>query len=179
MSASTAVRPHADEHHPYYGKYIALVPETDPVAALEGQLTDMLPLLERLTDAQGSLRYASGKWSVRQVLQHVLDAERVFAYRALRIGRGDRTPLAGFDENKYAEAAGADARTVRSLVDELILSRRAHVAMFRGLEPDAWPRRGIANENEISVRALAFIIAGHAHHHVGLLRERYLAAWTS
>jgi hypothetical protein len=176
VTQSAAVRPPANEHHPYYGKYIALVPESDGIAALENQLADMTPLLEGLSEAQGSLRYAPGKWSVKQVVQHVLDAERVFAYRALRFARADRTPVPGFDENTYAETAGADGRTLRSLADELALVRRANVEMFRGLEPVAWTRLGIANENEVSVRALAFIIAGHARHHVGLLRERYLAA---
>jgi hypothetical protein len=174
VTASTAIRPAADEHHAFYGKYIALVPESEPIAALEHQLADMLPLLGALTEAQGGLRYAPGKWSIRQVLAHLLDSERVFAYRAMWIARGDRTPLPGFDENVHAAEAGADARSVKALVDELELLRRSNLAMFAGLPAPAWTRRGIANESEISVRALAFIIAGHARHHVTLLRERYL-----
>jgi len=171
----TSERPAADEHHAYYAKYIELVPGADAVGALEAQLDDMLPLLRGLTEAQGALRYAPGKWSVRQVVAHLVDAERVFAYRALRFARADRTAVPGFDENVYAETAGADARTLRSLADEMDLVRRANVLMFRGLPEDAWTRRGVANGNEISVRALAFIIAGHGRHHTALLRERYLA----
>ena len=174
MTVSTAIRPAADEHHPYYGKYIALVPESDAVEALEHQLADMLPLLRGLSEAQGALRYAPGKWSIKQVLGHVIDAERVFAYRALRFGRNDRTPLPGFDENPYAEAAGSDARTVASLVSELESLRRSNISMYAGLPADAWARRGAANDNEVSVRALAFITAGHGRHHIGIIRERYL-----
>ena len=174
MTVSTAIRPAADEHHPYYGKYIALVPESDAIEALEHQLVDMLPLLRGLSEAQGALRYAPGKWSIKQVLGHVIDGERVFTYRALRFGRNDRTPLPGFDENPYAEAAGSDARTVASLVGELENLRRANIAMYTGLPADAWTRRGAANENEVSVRALAFITAGHGRHHIAIIRERYL-----
>ena len=176
MTPSAAIRPPANEHHPYYGKYIALVPESEAIAALESQLADMMPLLEGLSESQGSIRYAPDKWSVKQVVQHVLDSERVFAYRALRFARADRTPVPGFDENTYAGSAGADGRTLRSLASELALVRRANVEMFRGLPPAAWTRLGVANENEVSVRALAFILAGLARHPVGLLRERYLAA---
>ena len=175
MTVSTAVRPAADEHHPYYGRYIALVPESDAIEALEHQLADMLPLLRGLSEAQAALRYAPGKWSIKQVLGHVIDAERVFAYRALRFGRNDRTPLPGFDENPYAEAAGSDARTVTSLVSELESLRRANIAMYAGLPADAWARRGAANDTEVSVRALAFITAGHGRHHMAIIRERYLA----
>ena len=174
MTVSTAIRPAADEHHPYFARYITLVPDSDAIEALEHQLTDMMPLLRGLTEAQGELRYAPGKWSVKQVLGHVIDGERVFAYRALRFGRNDRTPLPGFDENPYAEEAGSDQRTVASLVDELEHLRRSNIAMYAGLPAEAWARRGAANESEVSVRALAFITAGHGWHHMKILRERYL-----
>ena len=174
MTVSTAVRPAADEHIAYFGKYIALVPESDAIAALENQLADMLPFLRGLTEAQGALRYAPGKWSIKQVLGHVIDGERVFAYRALRFARADETALPGFDENPYAERAGSDERTVASLVKELEHLRRANIEMFAALPADAWSRRGAANGNPVSVRALAFITAGHAWHHMGLIRERYL-----
>jgi uncharacterized damage-inducible protein DinB len=172
---STSMRPEADEHHPYYAKYIALVPQARPVQALEEQIAEMLPFLRGLSESQGALRYAPGKWSIKQVLQHVIDGERVFAYRALRAARGDRTPLAAFDENVYAEKAEAESRTMRSLVDELEALRRANVAMFGALGDEELRRRTVANEHEISARALAYIIAGHARHHAALLRERYLA----
>lgn len=176
MSLATihAIRPASDEHHPYFGTYIALVPETEVIPALESQMAEMVGLLRGLTEAQGGLRYAPDKWSVRGVVAHVIDSERVFAYRALRFARGDRSPLAGFDENAYAPESGADARTLRSLADEFELLRRANLEMFRGFPAEAWTRRGEANGNEVSVRALAFILAGHARHHTGLVRERYL-----
>jgi uncharacterized damage-inducible protein DinB len=167
------MRPEADEHHPYYAKYIALVPESEAVAALESQLADMLPLLQGLKETQGEHRYAPDKWSVKQVLQHLIDGERVFAYRALRAARADSTPLPGFDENAYADVAKLERRTLRSLADEWVALRRANVAMFGALDDEALRRRTVANGNEISARALAFIIAGHGRHHVGMLRETY------
>jgi hypothetical protein len=174
MTVATAVRPAADEHIEYYGKYIALVREADAIAALRAEVDDTLALLRTIPEAQGSQRYAPGKWSIRQVVAHLIDDERVFAYRALRFARADETPVPGFDEVTYAESAGADQRTLRSLVDEYESLRRADIAMFEGLPEAAWVRRGSANGNAISVRALAFIIAGHGRHHAGLLRERYL-----
>ena len=173
MISSAAARPEVGEHHPYYTKYIDLVPEPDAIAALEGQLADMTPLLERITEEKGAHRYAPEKWTVKSVLQHLIDGERVFAYRALRAARADQTPLPGFDENTFAEMAGAESRPVKSLVEEMKALRRANLAMFAGLEEAAWQRRVKANDAEVSVRALAFIIAGHARHHVKLLRERY------
>jgi DinB superfamily len=174
MSVATAVRPAADEHVEYYGKYIKLVQESDAISALRLELEDTLATLHAIPETQGDHRYAPGKWSIRQVVAHLIDAERVFAYRALRFARADETPVPGFDETTYAESAGADQRTLRSLVDEYESLRRADIAMFEGLPEAAWVRRGSANGNAISVRALAFIIAGHGRHHAGLLRERYL-----
>ena len=174
MIQPPSMRPEDDEHHPYYARYITLVPQAMPVPALEEQLADTLPFLRGLTEAQGALRYAPDKWSIKQVLQHVIDGERVFAYRALRAARGDRTPLAAFDENAYAAQAEAKGRTMRSLVDELEALRRANIAMFGAFTDEELRRRTIANEHEISARALAYIIAGHARHHETLIRERYL-----
>lgn len=173
---STAVpipRPAADEYLEYYGKYIARVPEDDALAALTSRFDHALDALSTLTDAQALHRYAPDKWSVKQVIGHVSDSERVFSYRALRIARGDATPLAGFDENTYAAAGGFDARPFRSLLDEWRAVRAATLALFGGLEPAALTRRGTANGATISVRALAWILAGHEIHHVALLRERY------
>ena len=176
MILSTAVRPATDEFAPYYAKYIDLVSESDAVTALESQREDMLPFLRHLTEAQGGLRYAPGKWSVRQGLGHVADCERVFAYRALRFARADRTALPGFDESAYVEAARFDDFTLTSLVEDLDLLRRSTIAMFRSFDEPAWLRRGVANDLEVSVRALAYMIAGHARHHVRILKERYLTA---
>ena len=172
---STATRPDPSEHVPYYGKYIALVPEADAIQALESQITDGLALLRTIPESKGDHRYAPGKWTIKEVVGHLIDAERVFAYRALRFARNDRTAVPGFDENTYVPAGGFGRRTLADLTAEWELVRRANLAMFRGLDAEAWPRQGTANGNAISVRALAFIIAGHGRHHTALLRERYLA----
>jgi uncharacterized damage-inducible protein DinB len=168
-------KPDASEFLAYYGKYIDQVQGDDALQALQTQLPETLTLVRGLAEGQGGHRYAPGKWSIRQVLAHVIDAERIFAYRALRISRGDPTPLASFDENAYAENAGADARTLADLADELEHLRLANVALLRALDDETLARRGTASDAEVSVRALAWIIAGHELHHRTLLRERYLA----
>jgi len=172
---STATRPDPSEHVPYYGKYIALVPEADAIQALESQIADGLALLRTIPEAKGDHRYGSGKWTIKEVIGHLIDAERVFAYRALRFARNDQTAVPGFDETTYVPAGGFGRRTLADLAAEWELVRRSNLAMFRGLDAGAWPRQGTANGNAISVRALAFIIAGHGRHHAALLRERYLA----
>ena len=168
-------RPDASEHLPYYAKYVDLVPDGDLVQTLRAQLDETLALVRGLPEEQGGHRYAPGKWSIREVLGHVIDAERIFAYRALRIARGDQTPMEGFDENAYAAASGADARTLADLADELEHVRLGNIVFFRSLSDDVLARRGTANGAEVSVRALAWILAGHELHHRALLRERYLA----
>jgi hypothetical protein len=166
-------RPAADEHAPYYGRYIEQVPGADARAALAAQIEATLEALAPLDEARALHRYAPGKWSVKQVVGHLSDAERVFAYRALRIGRGDATPLPGFDENVYAASGGFDARPLAALLDELRVVRAGTLALFAGFEPAALERRGTANGTPVSVRALAWIVAGHERHHLGVLHERY------
>jgi uncharacterized damage-inducible protein DinB len=168
-------RPDASEHLPYYGKYVERVPDGDLLQTLRTQLDETLALVRGLPEERGGHRYAPGKWSIREVLSHVIDAERIFAYRALRIARGDATPLASFDENAYAAESNAAARTLADLAEELAHVRLGNLALFRGLDDEALARRGTASGGEVSVRALAWIIAGHERHHVALLRERYLA----
>lgn len=168
-------RPDASEHLSYYAKYVDRVPDGDVLQQLETQLDETLALVRGLPEEQGGHRYAPGKWSIREVLGHVIDAERIFAYRVLRIARGDRTPLASFDENAYAESSGADARTLADLADELEHVRRGNLALFRSLSDEALARRGTASDAEVSARALVWIIAGHELHHVAGLHERYLA----
>ena len=168
-------RPDEFEHLPYYRKYVDLVPDGDLVQMLRTQLDETLSMVRGLREEQGGHRYAPSKWSVREVLGHVIDTERVFAYRALRIARGDATPMEGFDENAYAAASAADTRTLADLADELEHVRLGNVAFFRALKDEALGRRGTANGAEVTVRALAWILAGHELHHRGLLRERYLA----
>ena len=166
-------RPAPGEHIPYYAKYIDLVQGDDALAALDKQMADTLALLRTIPESKGEHRYAPGKWSIKETLGHVIDGERVFAYRALRFARADQTPLPGFDENTWVPAAASDRRTVADLADELVAVRAASVALYRSLDLEALARRGEANGKAISVRALAWITAGHAIHHQGILRERY------
>lgn len=174
MSASAPARPAKDEYAPYYERYTSLVPEGDVVETLSRQLAETLALLGTVPEEKADSRYEPGKWSVKEVVGHIIDAERIFAYRALRFARGDRTPLPGFEQDGYIEAANFGARTLGDLADEFENVRRSTLKLFGNLDADAWLRRGAASDNEVSVRALAYIIAGHERHHVGVLRERYL-----
>jgi arylsulfatase A-like enzyme len=166
-------RPGADEYVQYYDRYIRLVKGDDALPTLETHLDRWLPTLRRISEAQGLHRYAPGKWSVKEVLGHVCDGERVFCYRALRFARADQTPLPGFDENAWVPASASDRRPIGEIVDELQAVRAASVALFRAMDQDMLARRGKANDQAISARALAWIIAGHAMHHQAGLRENY------
>jgi hypothetical protein len=168
-------RPQPDEYNPYYGKYISLVEADDIVNALTTQGNETTALLSKLTESQGNHRYAPDKWSVKQVLGHLTDSERIFAYRALRIARNDSKPLQGFEQDDYVRYGGFDDLSLHVLVEDFWAVRRATVFLFAHLTADASLRRGVANDNEISVRALAWIIAGHELHHRGILKEKYLA----
>jgi uncharacterized damage-inducible protein DinB len=174
MSATAPARPAQDEYAPYYEKYVSLVPDGNIVETLERQSADTLALLRSVPEDRAASRYAPGKWSIKEVVGHVIDTERIFAYRALRFARDDRTPLPGYDQDEYARAANFDARTLRDLADDFERTRAATLALLRSFDAGAWQRRGTANDNPVSVRALAHIIAGHELHHVGILRERYL-----
>jgi uncharacterized damage-inducible protein DinB len=167
-------RPAPEEHAPYYGRYIELVSGEDPIRALREGAEETRKFLESIPESKGDKRYAEGKWSVKELLVHVADAERVFAYRALRFARKDQTPLPGFDENLWAAGLSTSGRTVASIRDELWAVREATLAFFGNLDPEAWDRSGIANDVRMSVRAAAFAIAGHEIHHRNILRERYL-----
>lgn len=159
-----------------YARYVARVPKGDIVATLRGQLAETVALLAGLDPSRTTVGYAPGKWSIRDIVLHMADTERVMSYRALRIARGDTTPLPGFDENAYTPLAGANARPIESLLAELSLARAATVALFDGLPTEAWDRRGTASGMPVTVRALAWIIAGHERHHGAIIRERYLEA---
>ena len=168
-------KPGPDEYFEYYGKYISLVGD-DALAALHAQGVSTPRLLSGVSEAQAMFRYEPGKWSVKEVLGHVIDGERVFAHRALRFARADRTPLPGFEENEWVPAAHFDRRPLPELVAEYSAVRAATLALLGSFDGEALTRRGTANDKEISVRALAHIIAGHELHHVGLLRTRYALA---
>ena len=168
-------RPDSNEYAPYYGKYIALVPEGNILTTLEKQGPDTLVLLAP-READGDFRYAPGKWSVKEALGHVIDTERVFSYRALRIARNDKTPLAGFEQDDYVKYGPFAQTSLAALLEEFTSVRKASVALFRGLDETAWTRRGIASNNEVTVRALAYMIAGHELHHRGIFQQKYFAA---
>jgi uncharacterized damage-inducible protein DinB len=174
MTGAPITRPGSGEYAPYYAGYISQVPDGDVVELLRAQIRETLDLLGAIPEAAGGHRYAPGKWSVREVVGHMADVELIMTYRALRIARGDRTPLPGFDENAYVPIANFDSRTLESLAREYEAVRRATVAFLETLDAEAAARRGTANNMEISARALAYIIAGHERHHVKILRERYL-----
>ena len=166
-------RPAAEEIPPHFVGYIAKVTETDPVAVLAAQVDVTAALLRPLSEADARKRYAPGKWSVKEVVGHLADTERIMSYRALRIARGDETPLPGFDENAYVPPAKFDARPLADLIGDLFTVRAATVALFRTFDADAWRRRGTASGKPISVRALGYMIPGHERHHVEILKTRY------
>lgn len=167
------MRPESTEYAPFYAGYVSLVPEDDVLSAIETQSSETQKLLASLDDAAAMHRYAEGKWSVKEVIGHITDAERVFGYRALCISRGDTNSLPSFDENDYVRNANFDSWRIGDLAEAYALTRRANIVLFRNLAPEAWERRGVANDTPVSVRALAFIIAGHERHHLNVLRERY------
>jgi uncharacterized damage-inducible protein DinB len=169
-----STRPEPDEYAPYYGRYIERVRSGDIALTLEETARETAALLRSdMARSRADHRYADGKWSVKEVVGHLTDAERIFAYRMLRFGRGDATELPGFDENAYAPEGRFDARTLDDLLDEFLAVRNATLALVRGLPEAAWTRRGIASENPMSVRALAHVIAGHELHHRAVLEQRY------
>jgi hypothetical protein len=169
-------RPEPGEYASYYEKYVALIPAGDIVSTLEAQRLQMTQLFAARSERDGNFRYAPDKWTVKEVLGHINDTERIFAYRALRIARADQTPLSGFEQDDYVRTGGFAERSLSDLAEEFVHVRSATVALFRPLAPDAWSRRGAANKNEVTVRALAFIIAGHEVHHRRILEERYFPA---
>jgi hypothetical protein len=163
-----------DEYAPYYETYISLVPEGDVVGILSRQLDETLALLRNVPATREDFRYEDGKWSIKEIVGHITDAERIFAYRALCVARGDRSPLPGMDQDEYMRGANFASRRLGDLSAEFEYVRRSTLSLLRHLDEEAWLRRGIANDKEVSVRALAYILAGHEAHHVKVLRERYL-----
>ena len=169
-------RPGADEFAPFYANYVAGVPDGDITDVLESQARDLVQLLGGVDGTQAAYRYAPDKWSVKEVVGHVTDSERIFAYRALRISRGDATPLAGFDQDTYVTSAQFGRRNLAALLTEFQAVRAATVSLFRGMTDEDSRRVGQANSMPVTARALAFIAAGHERHHARILRERYLSA---
>jgi hypothetical protein len=167
-------RPQPTEAAQYYFPYIDQAHGDDPLAVIESQLDDVLSLAAGISEEGSLRRYAPDKWSIRQVLNHVTDTERAFAFRALWFGRGFASPLPGYDQNIAASGAAADNVLWSAHVEEFRQVRLSTVSLFHNMPPEGWTRSGIASDCHVTVRALAFIIAGHAAHHIRILRERYL-----
>ncbi|GAB3222535.1 DinB family protein [Hymenobacter seoulensis] len=165
--------PTATEYAPYYHTYVRLI-TGDPLEALRHQPTELRHLLAGLSDEQALFRYAPGKWSIKENLVHMMDTERIFAYRALRIARGDTTPLPGFEQDDYVPASGADARALEDILREYDTVRAATLSLFQSFRPEDYERLGTASGQPVSVRGMAYILPGHEAHHINLLRERYL-----
>jgi uncharacterized damage-inducible protein DinB len=174
-SAFTVARPQVGEYAPYYEHYISLIQGEDILNTLDQQRRQMMLLLSCRDEEEGNFRYAPEKWSAKEVLGHVCDTERIFAYRTLRIARADATPLEGFEQDDYVRHGPFAQRPVADLVEEFSAVRRATLSLLRTLDEAAWMRRGVANKNDVSVRALAYIIAGHELHHRKILEEKYFA----
>jgi hypothetical protein len=167
-------KPEETEYAAYYGGYVALVPEGDILTILSEQLNETLSLVGSIPEQAGNFRYATDKWSIKELVGHIIDSERVFAYRALCIARGDTTPLPGFDEKEYISNASFNDCSLAELIAEFETVRKSTLFLFKHLDENAWQRAGTANENSITVRALAYILAGHELHHCNILRDRYL-----
>ncbi len=173
---ASVTRPQPDEYAPFYEKYVSLIPGDDIIGALEAQRVQMSQLLAARSEREGNFRYGPDKWSVKEVIGHVSDAERIFSYRLLRIARGDATPLASFEQDNYIATGAFGDRTLGDMAAELAAVRAATMALVQSLPPEAWTRLGTASNNPVSARALAYIIAGHELHHRRILEEKYFPA---
>lgn len=167
-------RPSPSEYAPGFARYVDLVAGEDVIFSLTGQIDRTIPALRAVSEEISLKKYAPGKWSLKEVLGHMIDTERVFAYRALRIARNDKTLLSSFDQDAFVAAAGFDSRPWTDLLGEFELLRRVNVLMFRGFDKGVWEYRGNVNGNEMSVRAAAFVIAGHELAHRQIIREKYI-----
>lgn len=165
--------PEPAEYSPFYADYIREAGTADPVATMRAQLESTGALFDGVGEDRGGYRYAPDKWSIREIVGHLADTERIMSYRALRLSRGDQVALPGFDENAFVAAAGFDRRTLGSLAEEWRAVRRASIALFEGLTDNDLHHRGIVNDGPMTGRALAWIIPGHERHHVNVLRKRY------
>ena len=177
-SELAALRPGSGEYAPYYGKYVSLVSEGNILSILETQFPATVALLAP-HEADGDFRYAPGKWSVKESLGHLIDSERVFSYRAMRISRNDQTPLPGFEQDDYVKYGPFGQCSMAALLEEFTAVRKATLLLFRGLDEAAWARRGVASNSEVTVRALAYMIAGHELHHRRLFQQKYFSTSVS
>jgi len=169
-------RPDESEFAPYYKGYIGQVLEDDVITALEAELTESISFFRGIEEQASKSAYAEGKWTIREVVGHVIDTERVMSYRALRFARNDKTELPGFDQDEYIRGASFNDISLGDMLREFEHLRRSNILMFRNLSPEAWDRSGSANGKQISARALAFVIAGHEKHHRKVIKDRYQLA---
>ncbi|MCG8329603.1 MAG: DinB family protein [Chitinophagales bacterium] len=167
-------RPKIGDYAPYYETYISKVEDGGIVSILEQSHSDTIHFLKGLSTETWQKRYAEGKWTVAELMMHVVDSERVFAYRALRIARGDSTPLPGFDQEVFVPNSNANNRSPESIIEEYDIVRTANLKLFQHFTDEMWQGRGIASDNEVTTLAVAFIIAGHETHHINIIKERYL-----
>ncbi|MGQ0542071.1 MAG: DinB family protein [Blastocatellia bacterium] len=168
-------RPDKAEYDAYYERYISLVTENDLTELLSRQPEELRSIFGEMPEERGVFYYAEGKWTIKEVLSHLIDGERIFAYRILRISRGDETPIEGFEQEGYIENSNANGRAFANLLDEFDLQRRSNILLLTNLSDEGTRRMGNASGLPVSVRALSFIMAGHIRHHINILKDRYLA----
>jgi hypothetical protein len=167
-------RPLASEYPEYYKPYVDLVPEGELLTLLKENLVKTIELFESLSEASGHFRYAEDKWSIKEVLGHMADTERIMSYRLLRVGRGDQTALAGFNENEYVEGSQINNLPIKRILEDFIAIRKATLTLFQNMPEEAWANIGFANNTDVTARAIGYIIAGHALHHFKIINDRYL-----
>ncbi|MCL6603183.1 MAG: DinB family protein [Paenibacillus sp.] len=167
-------RPSKEEYNAYYERYVQLVPEGNIYDILTQSLKNTTDFFSNVGEDRAHYRYAEGKWSMKEVLGHITDNERIMCYRLLRIARGDTTPLAGYDQDVLISGSSFDKNPVADLLEDYAAVRRATLTLFRGLSDEAWSRRGCVNDSESSAKAWAYIIIGHEIHHMNVINERYL-----
>ena len=168
-------RPEKTEYAGYYEKYVSLVIENDVDFAMQNQLTELTSVFASIPEEKGAFAYAPDKWTIKELVGHLIDGERIFAYRALRFARADKTPVEGFEQDDYIANADFNSIKLAALVEELSLLRRANILFFKNLTAEMLVQTGTASNAQVSVRALAFIMVGHIRHHLNILNERYLA----
>ena len=173
---ATITKPERSEYNEYYEKYVSLIDDADLLGTLEEQIRETRDLFAGFPEERGSHAYADGKWTVKEVISHLLDGERIFAYRLLRIARGDETPMEGFEQDGYIENSHANERSFSDLLCEFGELRAANMRLMLSMDDSDWQRAGTASGSPVTARALAFIMAGHVRHHLNIVQERYLAA---
>ena len=167
------MRPAKGDYSEYYQQYIDLVEDDNILSVLTEQNKKTQNILNSFLKDKGNYRYAEGKWTVREIVGHLMDVERIFAYRAISIARGEKKSLPGFDQDEYVKNGMFNQRTLPDLIYEFRLLRECNILLFKGLDKSVWQNRGLANDNEVTVLALMFMIAGHEKHHLNILKERY------